>query len=447
MVVGALTVGMTTPTHTNGSRLSVTRVWARNFKSIRELDLELGPLTVLVGPNASGKSNVLDVLRFISHALGESLVSAIKARGGIEDIRRSMSGGRPDVEAGVRVEKGSFQLDYGFVLGGRRTKSRHVVVEERADVAPDHTQVHQQYTVDDFIRASYRVKREYGMVTPANSEDAQFEFEIKEGRLVKPKDMGALEVDQFETTSLAFPSLRRIMFRTTEPGNGQIGRMTETYRDVSEAMESISRLQIYRLFPDDLRKRQTPRGTDLLDEDGSNLAAMLKEMDKRDSPYLGEIKGALGNVVPGLSDLKVPLSGGVPTVKLRYRTGGRPRSTFDLSQESDGTVRLLGLLTALYQEHPPSLIGIEEPELTIHPGALAVLAEVIVEAGLRTQVIVTTHSPDLIDLLPLDSMRAVAVENGSTRVGPVSETQTETVREGLFTSGELHSMEGLEPRA
>ena len=259
--------------------------------------------------------------------------------------------------------------------------------------------------------------------------------------------MGALEAEQFEITDLAFPSLRRILFRTTEPGSGQIGLMTQTYRDVYEVMESISRMQFYRLFPDDMRRRQTPIGTDLLDEDGSNLAPILKEMDKRGSLYLDEIKSALGSIVPGLSDLQVQQSGGVPIVKLRYRAGGRPRSTFNLSQESDGTVRLLGLLTALYQERPPMLMGLEEPELTIHPGALAVLADVIVEAKLRTQVIVTTHSPDLIDLLPLDSMRAVAVENGSTRVGPVSETQTETVREGLFTSGELHSMEGLEPRA
>ncbi len=436
---------MTTPAQQEEPRLSVTRVWARNFKSIRELDLELGPLTVLVGPNASGKSNVLDVLRFISHSLRESLVSAIKARGGMGDMRRSMPGGRPDVEVGIRVEKGRFRLDYGFVLG-RRVK-REQLAEERADGVPEHTRVGRQYTVEDFTRAFYRVKREYGVVTPANRDEARFEFEIKEGRLVKPKDMGELEVEEFETTSLAFPWLRRIMFRTAEPGSGQIGRMTQTYRDVYEAMESISRLQFYRLFPDDLRKRQAPRGTDLLDEDGSNLASILKEMDKRDSLYLGEIKSALGNVVPGLSDLKIPLSRGIPVVEVRYRADGKPRSTFDLSQESDGTVRLLGLLTALYQEHPPPLVGIEEPELTIHPGALAVLAEVIVEAGLRTQVIVTTHSPDLIDMLPLDSMRAVAVENGCTQIGPVSEAQAETVREGLFTSGELHSMEGLEPRA
>ena len=72
-------------------------------------------------------------------------------------------------------------------------------------------------------------------------------------------------------------------------------------------------------------------------------------------------------------------------------------------------MRLLGLLTALYQERPPSLIGIEEPELTIHPGAQAVLADVMVEATLRTQVLVTTHSPDLIDRLPIESLRAVQI--------------------------------------
>ena len=437
---------MTTTIHLNGSRLFVTRVWARNFKSIRELDLELGPLTVLVGPNASGKSNVLDVLRFISHALRESLVSAIRDRGGIEGVRRSMSGGRPDVEVGIRVEKGNFRLDYGFVLGGRRTKSRHEVAEERADATPEHSQVHRQYTIDDFIRAFYRVKREYGVVTPANPNETRFEFEIKEGRLVQPKNMRALEVEEFETAGLAFPSLRRIMFRTAEPGSGQIGGMTQTYRDVYQAMESISRLQFYRLFPDDMRRRQTPRGTDLLDEDGSNLAPILKEMDKRDSLYLDEIKSALGSIVPGLSDIPVQQSGGVPVVKVRYKSDGRPRSTFNLSQESDGTVRLLGLLTALYQERPPSLIGIEEPELMIHPGALAVLAEVMVEAGLRTQVLVTTHSPDLIDRLPNESLRAVQIEGGCTKVGPVSDTQVKAVRDGLFTSGELHSMEGLQPR-
>ncbi len=405
---------MTTPTREDESRLSITRVWARNFKSIRELDLELGPLTVLVGPNASGKSNVLDVLRFISHALQRDLDSAITSRQGIGAVRRSTPrGGTRDVEVGFTAERGGFRLKYGFVLGSRS--------------------------------GVYRVKREYGAITPADPEEKPVEFEIREGQLL-PR---ASEGEQFDTSELALPSLRRILFlRPVEPGS-RLQRTSPTYHHLNQAVRSISRMQFYRLFPDVLRAPGKPMNLERLNERGSNLASVLRGMDKRKSPYLDEIESALGHVVSGLSELLVRESGGFLVVKLRHNAGnGRGAgSTFDLSQESDGTVRLLGMLTALYQEPPPSLIGIEEPELTIHPGALAVLADVIVEAASRTQVLVTTHSPDLIDRLPIDSLRAVQIEDGCTKVGPVSETQAEAVRDGLFTSGELHSMEGLEPSA
>ena len=170
-------------------------------------------------------------------------------------------------------------------------------------------------------------------------------------------------------------------------------------------------------------------------------------MDKRDAPFLGEIKDALGNVVPGLTDFHVQRSGGFIVVKLRHSAEGGEGagSTYDLSQESDGTVRLLGLLTALYQPRSQSLIGIEEPELTIHPGALAVLADAMVDVSTRMQVLITTHSPDLIDRLPIESLRAVQIVDGCTKVGHVSDAQVTAVRDGLFTSGELHSMEGLQP--
>ena len=407
------TVEVTTPTQEDEPRLSVTRTWARNFKSIRELDLELGPLTVLVGPNASGKSNVLDVLRFISHALQRDLDSAIASRQGIGAIRRSTpKGGTRDVEVGFIAERGGFQMKYGFVLGSRS--------------------------------GLYRVKREYGVVTPANPAEKPVEFAIREGRLVKPR---ALAEEQLETSELALPLLRRILFSYPVESGNRRHMPTQMYRDVTRVLSFMRRMQFYRLFPDAMREPRKPMNSLLLYEDGSNLPSVLRGMVKRSALYLGEIKSALGHVVPGLTDLHVQQSGGYIVVKLRHSAadGGGAGSTFDLSQESDGTVRLLGLLTALYQDRPPSLLGVEEPELTIHPGALEVLADVMVEAASRTQVLTTTHSPDLIDRLPIQSLRAVQMENGYTRVGLVSETQAEAVLDGLFTSGELHSMEGLEP--
>ena len=402
------------PTRRNGSRFSLKRIWARNFKSIRELDLELGPLTVLVGPNASGKSNVLDVLHFIKQAFRGDLDSAIAARQGIGAVRRhSPKGGTRDVEVGVEFERDDFRMRYGFVLGSRS--------------------------------GVYRVKRERGQFAFSGDRQTQQVFEIRDGHMVKPKIEGEV---QYETSELAFPSFARTwLFRSVDPPEPQSGEV-QLYRAAARLPAFLRRSQFYRLFPDTMREPRRPAESHLLAEDGNNLTSVLRAMIKQKSPYLGEIRDSLAQVVPGMKDLRVQQSGGFLVIKLRHGAddnGGREAS-FDLTQESDGTVRLLGLLTAFYQPGRPSLIGVEEPELTIHPGALAVLADVMVEASQRTQVVATTHSPDLIDQLPVESLRAVEMLNGCTEVGPVSKTQTDAVLKGLFSAGELHSMEGLAPR-
>jgi predicted ATPase len=75
-------------------RPAITKVWAKNFRSIEYAELELDPLTVLVGPNASGKSNLLDILGFLSDAARDGLESAINRRGGIDSIGRRTANGR-----------------------------------------------------------------------------------------------------------------------------------------------------------------------------------------------------------------------------------------------------------------------------------------------------------------------------------------------------------------
>jgi predicted ATPase len=115
----------------------------------------------------------------------------------------------------------------------------------------------------------------------------------------------------------------------------------------------------------------------------------------------------------------------------------------ELSQESDGTLRILSILAAVYQQPPRPLVTIEEPELNIHPGALGVLADVLEEASMRSQVVITTHSPDLIDHFSVDALRVVEKVGGLTEVGQVTESQRQTVHEMLFSTGELMRMEGL----
>ena len=99
----------------------------------------------------------------------------------------------------------------------------------------------------------------------------------------------------------------------------------------------------------------------------------------------------------------------------------------------------MGLLTAVYQQPPPSLIVLEEPEATIHPGALPAVLDLIRHACRFMQVVVTTHSPEALDAEWIEGrhLRVVTWEEGATRVAPVAEGTREAIQEHLAGAGEL----------
>ena len=117
---------------------------------------------------------------------------------------------------------------------------------------------------------------------------------------------------------------------------------------------------------------------------------------------------------------------------------------------SDGTLRALGVLVALFQgnlDFAPTLVGIEEPETALHPAASAALREALSRASGHTQVIVTSHSPDLLDdrQLDADSFLAVVSDSGETRIAALDEASRTSMREQLFSAGELLRLNQLVP--
>jgi predicted ATPase len=133
---------------------------------------------------------------------------------------------------------------------------------------------------------------------------------------------------------------------------------------------------------------------------------------------------------------------------VRVEEPGGELHDFNLSQISDGTLRTLGLLTAFYQPTAPSKIGIEEPELMIHPGALQVIKDametyVALGSSRRTRVFLTTHSPALIDLFAPEDIIWTRFKNGITTSGNIGRRQMDIVKQHLFSVGELVIAEGL----
>jgi predicted ATPase len=203
-------------------------------------------------------------------------------------------------------------------------------------------------------------------------------------------------------------------------------------------------MSFYDLSPHALRKAQPPRQPFPLLETGENLASTLLELQRRQ--HDDWITNALEVVVEGLDGYQVYQMGQHLVTKLHYTFhNGRVRQfSSHLKNEADGTIRMLGILTALYQERFPSPLAFEEPEKAIYTDVLALLCEQFQNAANWTyQLILTTHRPDFIDDLPIGSLLIVEKEDGISQIGPLIEEQQQIIAQDIFSAGELMQIEGL----
>ncbi len=208
----------------------------------------------------------------------------------------------------------------------------------------------------------------------------------------------------------------------------------------------------YSLNPEAIRELQPPDPGELLKRDGSNLASVLSVLELHDPEAKKRIEEYLSQVVPGTSGVdRKPLG---PKETLEFRQGVKGAThpwRFLAANMSDGTLRALGVLVALFQTAKGGgarrLVGIEEPEAALHPAALGVLTDSLRDASQRVQVIVTSHSPDLLDDKEVtdDSLLAVLSEGGETKIAPLDLAGRAALRDHLYTAGELVRMNQVRP--
>lgn len=358
----------------------ITRLQVSNFKSIGPgADVHLGPLTAFVGTNGSGKSNLLDVIAFLADCMKLRLDGALNKRGGISGVRRWSHSHPYDVS--VRVE-----LRTGVTSGAYELTLRSSSVSE------------------------YVVLREAGAVLLDGSSER---FEVREGTwVVKPTGVEPA----LDPQDLVLPLLG---------GDRRFRPLAETLRQAT----------VYSIFPNALRLPQKPSAARPMDAHGENWCSVLKEQLDDLRP---DLLSALRHLSGDIEDVKVQRVGGflLPSFRHRYPNQKNPK-WLDAGQESDGTLRVAGLVTALRQRPFLHSIGLEEPELTVHPGALELIVDFIREGAANGQVLLTTHSPDLLDLLRDEEVRLVELRAGRTHISAMSDRQRELVRERLYSLGDL----------
>ena len=208
----------------------------------------------------------------------------------------------------------------------------------------------------------------------------------------------------------------------------------------------------YSLNPDKIRDLQAPDPGDLLIRDGSNLASVLARL----SPAVkGLIEEYLAAVVPGVRGVEIKEIGTKETLEFRQGVAGAKYSwRFLANNMSDGTLRVLGILVALFQRNHDSkkrvmLVGVEEPEIALHPAAAGVLLGGLQDAADNLRRLSSpSHSPDLLDDKNLDPESILVVEarlTATTSIARVDEAGRSAVRDRLYTTGELLRLNQLQP--
>lgn len=370
------------------SLLMIRRLTVSNYRSLGEnLRVDFGNFTVLVGPNGSGKSNVMDALRFVSDAMHMGLSGAINSRHGIGAVRR-WSGGHPfDVAVRVDATMPEGPAFYAFELTGSSAEE-YEVKQEEAEV------------VRGTERFRFRVEHN----------------EWKEG----PEGLRP----PLDTKSLAL----------------QLVGGDARFKDFVRALQNIA---VYSIFPDTLRSPQKYSPSKPMSRHGDNWISILK--DQPESTWKSELIAALHKLTGDTLDIKVEQAASYLVVEFRHTSPNKKPKWFGAAQESDGTLRVAGIITALLQEPHVPVLGVEEPELTVHPGAIPLLYDYLAQATRRSQVIVTTHSPELLDLVQPEDVRVVwRSAEGVTSVAPMAASQRAVVKQGLMTLGEVMRTAGLQ---
>lgn len=343
--------------------------------------LPLLPLNVLIGPNGSGKSNLIEAISLLK-AAPVNLVEPIQSGGGVGEWLWKGCDPAPaaHIEITADYPNGRMPLRHRLSLG---------MVGQRAELLDEAIENERRQSDDD--------------------SDVYFYYRYQHGRPVLNVAAGS-KGKRRELRREDLPLDQSVISQRKDP---------DQYPEITYLGREYGKIQFFRDWSlsrgSPARKPQpTDLPGDFLAEDAANLALVLNDLEHRPG-VRGGLLEALKDADGAILDFSTRVSGGTIQLFLHYARLG---SLVPASRLSDGTLRYLALLAILLHPVPPPLVCIEEPELGLHPDLLPRLAQLLVDASHRMQLIVTTHSDILVDALS-ETPEAVVVcekEGGATRM-------------------------------
>jgi len=376
------------------------------FRSLKNVTWQPGQLNVLIDPKGSGKTNLIKALRLMSHSASGKLYDSLVNMEGVSPL---LWDGQVDkIKWNMQLTSDNHTLDYQFSLRYRQKSGTYFIHEESLKNLPD------------------------------NKEILPLEL-IKKIKYI-PVDIPA---------SIATNTSSSDDFIFTETILSQIERYEKT-PEIKQLRQWLNNLMVYNDMPVDentsLRRASVLRVEKKVNQDGQNLVPVLHTLYSSDRDFKVDIDMGMNAafasellelVFPPAEDQRIQL-------KLNWKSMKRAQSMSDLS---DGTVKYLLLLTILANPELPPLLIIDEPENGLHPGMLPVTAEYAWSASEKCQVVLSTHSSELLNCLGEfnPTVTVCSNENGETQLKncdgkELSRWLKKYSLGNLFLSGELEDI-------
>jgi predicted ATPase len=404
----------------------VERIQLKNFKNFENIDLKLGQMNVIVGANASGKTNLIQAIKFVRDIQSYGVENAISLQSGVEYLQNFNSGNRSTTI--------SFEFNHDAQIVLMATNIDILIVSFIKKIT-------YQIVISSKSEKNYKI----------DSEDIVFHFDIREikKRIFRSKYLSRNDIEQqsnildkctvtfksengtdnfnsvlqsdkrrYELMNKSFIESRALELVTSSTFFNLMGHETSNNKSILERISKnffdLSNLSIYDF---DIKKMKNPASIAAkaeLEENGENLAIVMKKIFE-DKKKLTQFSNLIKDILPFINDIDTENSYD-KSISLKVKEKYNPDTAIPGSLLSDGTVSITAILTALYFEDK-SLAIFEEPEHGVHPSLISKLMESFYDASKNKQIIITTHSPEVLkNTVKEDIFLLLRKDNGNASI-------------------------------
>lgn len=394
-----------------------------NYKSLRNVCFNPSPLSVLVGPNASGKSNFASAVDFLSEVYSLGLEVAVARKGGYENIAfRKQRRSKTAIEFEVTIDADIPEFDesdpeleefahvrlrmahrFSVVASGSGVRSAFKVENEAFHVLAMTNKAADLF-VEAFSFQRNPQKKSVEIVFAPRLSEGVRQTDRATQRIYKrvTKNMQFTADTISKMYALGFFSEQELVFNKASLGPF-----------LSPFSNAVSNFDVYQLLTSSSRTSGVPTPNPKLSSTGENLPALIDWLQRVHPKEWKIVLSGMRDILPGLKDISVEYLH-TKTLGIFFKEEGVGQS-WTADEVSDGTMQALALLTASVDPRT-SLLLIEEPENSVHPWILRVIMERLREVSKSKNVIVTSHSPVLINLMKPEEVWIVFRKNGESHL-------------------------------